>query len=121
MGDLLTRLHRAHVERQQRFFPIEAVRFSEKPPMIVPQTEKQTAAPIFQPIISVLPPPTFISIKAIIRHVAHYYRVDPLDIVSARRTNYIVIPRHVAMYIAKTLTPHSLPEIGRRFGGRDHT
>ena len=43
------------------------------------------------------------------------------DLLSNRRTRTIVKPRQVAMYLAKMLTPRSLPEIGRRFGGRDHT
>ena len=43
------------------------------------------------------------------------------DILSSRRTAVVVKPRQVAMYLAKTLTMRSLPEIGRRFGGRDHT
>jgi chromosomal replication initiator protein len=41
--------------------------------------------------------------------------------VSARRTKAIVRPRHVAMYLSRALTPRTLPEIGRRFGDRDHT
>jgi chromosomal replication initiator protein len=40
---------------------------------------------------------------------------------SSRRTANVVRPRQIAMYLAKTLTLRSLPEIGRRFGGRDHT
>ncbi len=40
---------------------------------------------------------------------------------SNRRTRVIVKPRQVAMYLSKTMTPRSFPEIGRRFGGRDHT
>jgi hypothetical protein len=52
---------------------------------------------------------------------AKHYRVSRLDILSARRTVNVVRPRQVAMYLAKTLTLKSLPEIGRRFGGRDHT
>jgi chromosomal replication initiator protein len=41
--------------------------------------------------------------------------------VSARRAREVARPRQIAMYLAKQLTPRSLPEIGRRFGGRDHT
>ncbi|PNE09990.1 MAG: chromosomal replication initiation protein DnaA, partial [Beijerinckiaceae bacterium] len=40
---------------------------------------------------------------------------------SARRTASVVRPRQISMYLSKLLTPRSLPEIGRRFGGRDHT
>ena len=43
------------------------------------------------------------------------------DIVSARRTSDIVMPRHIAMYLARTMTPRSFPEVGRRMGNRDHT
>lgn len=52
---------------------------------------------------------------------ARYWNVDRADIVSARRTAKVVRPRQVAMYLAKELTPFSLPQIGRHFGGRDHT
>jgi chromosomal replication initiator protein len=47
--------------------------------------------------------------------------VSKQDLLSNRRTRTIVKPLQVAMYLAKMLTPRSLPEIGRRFGGRDHT
>jgi chromosomal replication initiator protein len=47
--------------------------------------------------------------------------VSRQELVSNRRTRVIVKPRQVAMYLAKVMTPRSLPEIGRRFGGRDHT
>ena len=50
-----------------------------------------------------------------------HYSVSRADILSSRRTAVVVKPRQVAMFLAKTLTMRSLPEIGRRFGGRDHT
>ena len=53
--------------------------------------------------------------------VARQYNVSRSDLLSSRRTANVVRPRQVAMYLAKTLTLRSLPEIGRRFGGRDHT
>jgi chromosomal replication initiator protein len=49
------------------------------------------------------------------------FRVRVLDILSARRTNDVVLPRQVAMYLCKRHTLRSLPQIGRQFGGRDHT
>jgi chromosomal replication initiator protein len=55
------------------------------------------------------------------RVVARQYNVSRSDLLSSRRTANVVRPRQVAMYLAKTLTLRSLPEIGRRFGGRDHT
>lgn len=53
--------------------------------------------------------------------VATHYRVSREDLLSSKRTHDVVGPRQVAMYLAKMLTLRSLPEIGRRFGGRDHT
>jgi len=53
--------------------------------------------------------------------VAEYYALKMADLLSARRAREVARPRQVAMYLAKKLTPRSLPEIGRRFGGRDHT
>lgn len=53
--------------------------------------------------------------------VADFYGLHPSCMVSARRDREIARPRQVAMYLAKKLTPKSLPDIGRRFGNRDHT
>jgi chromosomal replication initiator protein len=62
-----------------------------------------------------------VRIEEIQRIVARHYNVSRSDLLSARRTANVVRPRQIAMYLAKTLTLRSLPEIGRRFGGRDHT
>ena len=65
--------------------------------------------------------PKRVRIEDIQKVVGRHYNVSRNDLLSARRTQVIVRPRQIAMYLAKTLTPRSLPEIGRRFGGRDHT
>jgi chromosomal replication initiator protein len=65
--------------------------------------------------------PKRVKIEDIQRVVARQYNVSRADLLSSRRTANVVRPRQVAMYLAKTLTLRSLPEIGRRFGGRDHT
>jgi chromosomal replication initiator protein len=65
--------------------------------------------------------PKRVKIEDIQRIVARHYNVSRGDLLSSRRTANVVRPRQVAMYLAKTLTLRSLPEIGRRFGGRDHT
>jgi chromosomal replication initiator protein len=65
--------------------------------------------------------PKRVKIEDIQRIVAKHYNVSRADILSARRTAGVVKPRQIAMYLAKSLTLRSLPEIGRRFGGRDHT
>jgi chromosomal replication initiator protein len=62
-----------------------------------------------------------LTIDEIQRRVAEHYTLKLNDLLSARRAREVARPRQVAMYLAKMLTPRSLPEIGRRFGGRDHT
>jgi len=62
-----------------------------------------------------------ITIEEIQKAVVEYYGLRMADMTSARRQRQVARPRQVAMYLAKLLTPRSLPEIGRRFGGRDHT
>lgn len=62
-----------------------------------------------------------ITIDEIQRKVAEHYNLKLTDMHSARRARNVARPRQVAMYLAKHLTSRSLPEIGRKFGGRDHT
>lgn len=62
-----------------------------------------------------------ITIDEIQRKVAEHYNLKLTDMASPRRAREVARPRQVAMYLSKQLTPRSLPEIGRKFGGRDHT
>ena len=62
-----------------------------------------------------------ITIEEIQRKVASHFNIRIADMHSARRSRSIARPRQIAMYLAKQLTQRSLPEIGRKFGGRDHT
>ncbi len=62
-----------------------------------------------------------VTVDEIIRKVAEHYNLRMSDLLSARRARAVARPRQVAMYLAKMLTSRSLPDIGRRFGGRDHT
>ncbi len=62
-----------------------------------------------------------ITIDEIQRTVCQFYRIDRSEMSSKRRTRAVVRPRQVAMYLSKVLTPRSYPEIGRKFGGRDHS
>lgn len=62
-----------------------------------------------------------VTVDEIIRKVAEHYNLRMSDLLSARRARQVARPRQVAMYLSKTLTSRSLPDIGRRFGGRDHT
>ena len=62
-----------------------------------------------------------ISIESIIRHVAERFSLQPSQIKQRTNARKIAYPRQIAMYLAKELTPASLPEIGRSFGGKHHT
>ena len=62
-----------------------------------------------------------ITIEEIQKRVAEHFNIRVADMHSARRARQVARPRQVAMYLAKQLTSRSLPEIGRKFGGRDHT
>ncbi|OSQ50312.1 chromosomal replication initiator protein DnaA [Thalassospira alkalitolerans] len=62
-----------------------------------------------------------VSIEEIQKKVAEHFNIKVSDMHSARRARAVARPRQVAMYLSKQLTTHSLPEIGRKFGGRDHT
>ncbi|KQT32138.1 chromosomal replication initiator DnaA [Sphingomonas sp. Leaf412] len=62
-----------------------------------------------------------VTIDQIQKAVSDHFELKPLDLVSARRARAVARPRQIAMYLAKRLTTRSLPEIGRKFGGRDHS
>ncbi|MCB2053482.1 MAG: chromosomal replication initiator protein DnaA [Geminicoccaceae bacterium] len=62
-----------------------------------------------------------VTIEEIQRMVVEHYAIRMSDMSSSRRARAVARPRQVAMYLAKQLTPRSLPEIGKKFGGRDHT
>lgn len=62
--------------------------------------------------------PTIAQIK---EAVSDYFKIPPIEMISARRGRWCARPRQVAMYLARTMTLNTLPDIGHRFGGRDHT
>lgn len=110
---------------QQRDAAPEAVPAQVDPPaeVVTVQAPALPFAPMKKPwfrIEGVTAPPAP-RVDEIQRVVCAAYRVQMVDMTSARRTANLVRPRQVAMYLAKTMTGKSLPEIGRRFGGRDHT
>jgi len=62
-----------------------------------------------------------VTIEEIQKRVAEHFNIKTVEMTSPRRARSVARPRQVAMYLAKQLTSRSLPEIGRKFGGRDHT
>jgi len=111
----LRRLHYEHApkEYKDRFLPVLP------PPSIAvkPKHSSEFLALWGEADIDAEP----VSIKRIKNAVCRYFKVTNIDLVSARRTNDIVLPRQIAMYLCRHLTSRSMPEIGRQFGGRDHT
>jgi chromosomal replication initiator protein len=81
-------------------------------------------APIHAPVLCAhcgapsAPAPMIAHIQAT---VAAYYHLDRMAMTSQRRDKSVSHPRQLAMYLCRELTPRSLPDIGRRFGNRDHT
>jgi hypothetical protein len=98
-----------------------------QPPAMQPPAErpKRTRPPVrtWFCIIDEINPslPAKLSIEDIQSAVERHCKVGHVELISARRTVDVVRPRQIAMFLAKNLTPHSLPVIGRKFGGRDHT
>ena len=65
--------------------------------------------------------PREITIDLIKKEVANYYKIEVKEMESKKRTQNIVFPRQIAMYLSRNMTEASLPQIGKEFGGRDHT
>lgn len=99
-----------------------------------PDTAPEPSGPIQLELIEGLPPipdpvadpdfppaPKYPKLWEIMNAVCARYKIKRDHLLSKRRTLDIVRPRQIAMYLAKTLTIQSFPEIGRRMGGRDHT
>ena len=74
-------------------------------------------------IVNEIKPPGALklSIEEIQKAVERHCKVGHIELISARRTASLVRPRQIAMFLSRHLTPNSLPVIGRKFGGRDHT
>lgn len=67
------------------------------------------------------PEPPVVTVSGLIEAVARFHDIRSADITGNKRTRALTRPRHIAMYLARTHTPHSFPELGREFGGRDHS
>lgn len=85
---------------------------------LVTQIQRWQPRGIAVPMQTALGRPT---VQLITKVTAEHYNVAYSDVISERRTRTLTKPRHVAMYLAKSMTPKSLPEIGRQMGDRDHT
>jgi hypothetical protein len=98
----------------------EPVEFDE-PVVVEAEPAPPPLASSWIKMIEELPDPKGPSVKRIKLCVAHHFNLSPRDLESPRRFAKIVLPRQIAFYLARKLTTRSLPDIGRRFGGKDHT
>lgn len=122
-GTYLSGLQQAHRERQGRLFvpPVKVTPPTPPPPVVAAEPEPPAwTAPALVEVDTPTPGPMPMTSR-IIKRVARHYRISVVEMCSHRRERHIARPRQVAMYLIKTLTLRSLPEIGRRLGGRDHT
>lgn len=94
------------------------VRWVERQKQLAPMPMKETWFSIVDEIVT---EPARPRIEQIQRETIAFFGIPMTELMSERRTADVVRPRQVAMYLSKNLTIRSLPEIGRRFGGRDHT
>jgi hypothetical protein len=124
----LERLHKARVSKPPAVKPTPAPPAIAARPAPVSETWEQRqlrrfAKPLWFSIEGEIEPtePRRPRVEVIQAIVAKHYGITRHDMISARRTAPIVKPRMIATYLAKQLTLKSLPEIGRRFGNRDHS
>lgn len=112
--------HVAHAARQGR---LGAVIVARAKPTQTPKAVVMPPEPHFWFSIleEVEPVEREISCTDIKRAIASHFEVSVRDLISARRTANVILPRQIGIYLAKELTLLSLPQIGRNFGGRDHT
>jgi DnaA-like protein len=115
--------YRAHVARVQKWERLaearaaaEALAAAALDPEPKPEPLKMWTTPVLAP----MPFKTRL-VPRIQLAVCVHFKVSKRDLLSVKRTANFTLPRQVAMYLTKTMTSRSLPEIGRRFGGRDHT
>jgi hypothetical protein len=114
---LLSRLRAFHAVAEP--VVIHAPKMEPEPqpePVVPPPVEVQWIKSIEE-----MPDPRGPSVQEIKACVARHFNLTPRDLESPRRFAKIVRPRQIAFYLARKLTTRSFPDIGRRFGGKDHT
>jgi len=119
-SDIRKRLRSAPSAVKTTTREVHLFRVRPEPPRIERQAmpEPEPVAPV---ITVTLPIPTYPTIRSIVAATADHFGVPVIDLMSQRRHKSIVRPRQIAMYLARVITPRSLPDIGRNMGGRDHT
>jgi hypothetical protein len=119
---LLSRLVKFHGDAFVKVEPVIVIEVVPEPTPAPPPVVEPTAPPLAECVIQFEEEgPRKPTIKEIRKCVSRHFKISLDDMDSQRRLAGIVLPRQVSHYLAKKLTKHSLPEIGRRCGGKDHT
>lgn len=125
----LARMERAALQQVVKAIECTTADRTEPPPVEKPQQESpdddwaDRQKKLWFGVVADLGPvtPRAIHISDIQKAAANFYNSTVTDMCGPRRTAQVVRARQIAMYLAKTLTLRSLPDVGRRFGNRDHT
>jgi hypothetical protein len=115
---LLSRLARFHGEAFVTVAPVVVI---EAPPPPAPPPIVPDVAPITECISEIEEGPRKPTIKEIQKCISKHFNIPMNELLSSRRLAKIVRPRQIGFYLARKLTTRSLPEIGRKFGGKDHS
>lgn len=118
---LLSRLMKFHVSAVAKPVPVIIIEPAVEPELPPPPVETAWITAIEEVVIEDAPDPKGPSVKDIKRCVARHFNLSLADLESPRKFAKIVKPRQIAFYLARKLTTRSFPDIGRRFGGKDHT
>jgi hypothetical protein len=124
---LLSRLMKHHGEAIAKPAPVVIIETVPEPVLVVepelpsPPVDAAWIKTIEEVFVADAPGPKGPSVKDIKRCVAVHFNLSLRDLESPRRFAKIVVPRQIAFYLARKLTTRSFPDIGRRFGGKDHT
>jgi hypothetical protein len=115
---LLSRLAQFHGDAFMTVAPVVVI---EAPPPPEPPLPPAPSMVLAEVVTEIEEGPRKPTIKEIRKCVSKHFNVSMNDLESSRRIAKIVLPRQIGFYLARRLTTQSLPEIGRRFGGKDHT
>jgi len=116
---LLSRLMKFHVTAIAK--PVTIIEPAREPELPPQPVDPRWIKAIEEVVVEDAPDPKGPSVKDIKRCVAQHFNLSLRDLESPRRFAKIVVPRQIAFYLARKLTTRSFPDIGRRFGGKDHT
>lgn len=127
LRERLFRCHPDHAPKHMKDRLLPVVRYDLWPkdlkPMVIKKNRRRlpTVPVLAAEMLAPPPKPVYPTVRDIQGYVCFRYKVKLSELCSPRRDMRVVTARHIAIYLCKIITDRSLPGIGRRFGGRDHT